>query len=67
MERSERTIYEFSAPLFDGRLVALEECRAQALLIVNTASHCGFTPQYTGIADPRRHETCARHGHPLTR
>ncbi len=60
-------MYRFSAPLLDGRTVALEQFRAQVLLIVNTASQCGFTPLYSGIADPRRHETCAGHRHPLTR
>ncbi|MDR3773561.1 MAG: glutathione peroxidase [Terracidiphilus sp.] len=49
MEGSDRTVYRFSAPLLDGHTVALEQFRAQVLLIVNTASQCGFTPQYTGL------------------
>lgn len=43
------TVYDFSAPLLDGRAVSLAEFRGQALLIVNTASQCGFTPQYAGL------------------
>src|SRR5581483_2303129 len=43
------TIYAFSAPLLDGREVQLEEFRGRVLLIVNTASQCGFTPQYEGL------------------
>jgi glutathione peroxidase len=43
------TIYRFSAPLLDGREVNLEEFRGEVLLIVNTASKCGFTPQYAGL------------------
>jgi glutathione peroxidase len=43
------TVYEFSAPLLDGRIVSLSEFKGRALLIVNTASQCGFTPQYAGL------------------
>lgn len=42
-------LYSFSAPLLDGRVVSLEEFRGQVLLIVNTASECGFTPQYASL------------------
>lgn len=48
MEGTE-SIYAFSAPLLDGREVSLAEFRGRALLIVNTASKCGFTPQYAGL------------------
>ena len=44
-----QTIYKFSAPLLDGRLVSLSEFRGRVLLIVNTASQCGFTPRYAGL------------------
>jgi glutathione peroxidase len=47
----EGTIYEFTAPLLDGRRVSLEAWRGQVLLIVNTASKCGFTPQYAGLEE----------------
>lgn len=42
-------LYSFSAPLLDGRMVSLREFRGRVLLIVNTASRCGFTPQYAGL------------------
>jgi len=43
------TVYSFSADTLDGRDFSLEEFRGKVLLIVNTASQCGFTPQYTGL------------------
>ena len=43
------TIYDFSLPRLDGRMTQLEEFRDKVLLIVNTASRCGFTPQYAGL------------------
>lgn len=42
-------VYAFSAPLLDGRAVRLESFKGRVLLIVNTASECGFTPQYAGL------------------
>ena len=33
----------------DGTPVKLDQCRGQVLMIVNTASKCGFTPQYAGL------------------
>jgi glutathione peroxidase len=51
MGGSEGSIYEFSAHLLDGRPVKLETFRGQVLLIVNTASKCGFTPQYAGLEE----------------
>ncbi|MFC5302811.1 glutathione peroxidase [Azospira restricta] len=42
-------VYDFSARSLDGRDVHLGEYRGQVLLIVNTASRCGFTPQYEGL------------------
>jgi len=49
MEESVRTVYEFSAPLLDGHTVSLGEFMGRVLVIVNTASQCGFTPQYAGL------------------
>jgi len=43
------TAYDFSATSLDGTPRALEEWRGKVLLIVNVASQCGFTPQYTGL------------------
>ena len=43
------SVYEFSAPLLNGEHVSLGKWRGRVLLIVNTASACGFTPQYAGL------------------
>ncbi|MBS0535099.1 MAG: glutathione peroxidase [Proteobacteria bacterium] len=43
------TVYDFSARGLDGADVALEHYRGQVLLVVNTASQCGFTKQYAGL------------------
>ena len=43
------TIYSFEATLLEGRPICLEQFRGRVLLIVNTASRCGFTPQYSGL------------------
>lgn len=43
------TAYDFSATGIDGQPRSLDEYRGKALLIVNVASQCGFTPQYAGL------------------
>jgi glutathione peroxidase len=43
------TAYDFNATDIDGRERALREFDGRALLIVNVASQCGFTPQYKGL------------------
>ena len=43
------TIYDFEALSIDGRTVSLADYRGKVLLIVNTASACGFTPQFAGL------------------
>jgi glutathione peroxidase len=43
------SIYDFSANRLDGTPVALRDFAGKVLLVVNTASKCGFTPQYEGL------------------
>lgn len=43
------TAFEFNTTDIDGQPRALSEFSGQVLLIVNVASQCGFTPQYTGL------------------
>ena len=43
------TVYDFSADSLAGKPVNLDQYRGKVLLIVNTASKCGYTPQYEGL------------------
>ena len=43
------SIYDFTATRLDGGQQSLAEYRGEVVLIVNTASQCGFTPQYAGL------------------
>ncbi len=42
-------IYQFSATSIEGNTVSLADFQGKVLLVVNTASQCGFTPQYQGL------------------
>ena len=43
------TVHDFTAKALSGEDVSLADFRGKVLLIVNTASKCGFTPQYAGL------------------
>ncbi len=50
-------IYDFSAKDIDGNDVSLSAYKGKVMLLVNVASKCGFTPQYTGLeAMYRKHQ-----------
>ena len=43
------TIYDFQAELLEGEQKNFADYQGKVLLIVNTASKCGFTPQFAGL------------------
>jgi glutathione peroxidase len=43
------SVYDFEARQIDGKAVPLSKYKGKVLLIVNTASKCGFTPQFEGL------------------
>ena len=46
-----RTVYDFEARQINGQDMALSQFRGKVMLIVNTASQCGFTPQFGGLEE----------------
>jgi glutathione peroxidase len=54
------SIYDFEALAIDGQPVALSAHKGQVMLIVNTASACGFTPQFAGLE--QLHQSYAAQG-----
>jgi len=45
------SIYDFTMKDVDGNMIPLSNYKGKVLLIVNTATGCGFTPQYEGLQD----------------
>jgi len=57
---SDTTVYDFEARQISGTDISLSAFRGKVLLIVNTASQCGFTPQFGGLE--ALHKTYAEKG-----
>ena len=55
-----KSIYDFTAKTIDGKPKSLADYKGKALLVVNVASKCGLTPQYTGLE--KLHETYGAKG-----
>jgi glutathione peroxidase len=45
------SVYDFKAKTIDGKDQSLGEYKGKVMLVVNTASKCGFTPQYKGLEE----------------
>src|ERR1700742_1559096 len=54
------SVYDFTATSLAGQEIQLKQYEGQVLLIVNTASQCGFTPQYKGLQE--LYQTFSRRG-----
>jgi glutathione peroxidase len=55
-----KTIYDFDAVQMNGQSLPLDQMRGHVMLIVNTASACGFTPQFGGLE--KLHQTYQAQG-----
>ena len=49
MAANAQTLFDFSLQGMDGKPMALDQFKGKVVLLVNTASECGFTPQYEGL------------------
>lgn len=47
----EKSIYDFSANKLNGQEINLSDFKDKTIVVVNTASKCGLTPQYEGLED----------------
>ncbi len=54
------TIYEYTARALDGKDISFNQYQGKVMLIVNTASKCGFTSQFAGLE--KLHEEYAKRG-----
>ena len=57
---AQRNIYKFTATDASGNTVSMKQFKGKVLLIVNTATKCGFTPQYTELE--KLYEECRDQG-----
>ena len=48
---ADKTFYDFQATTLQGEDVSMDAYRDQVVLVVNTASECGFTPQFEGLEE----------------